>query len=276
MNLGPHKMHNARPYSEINKLNFGELSTNYWDNLLKHKESREIEIPLDDFNELLSSKKSVESGVTPELWGAIVRRSRMQLYCYQDNDTRAYELQKFSSFTYFKRNIYQNLVVNDDCDDVEVISLIVLALNRVFHGRYISEGTGKDRLYVPEKDQGSITPISIFHGDDVRDRDIIISKVKGDFELTGSRIEPVVEFYIDRDVELKLTLTVELFDFLYQVAKGSPPNTTNPRLYKKLLIFRSKLASQISKNSRASGKRIDTYTINSGEFRPSALKVNHG
>jgi len=276
MNLGPHKMHNARPYSEINKLNFGELSTNYWDNLLKCKESRDIEIPLDDFNELFDSKKSVESGIDPELWGAIVRRSRMQLYCYQNNDARSYELQKFSSFTYFKSNVYQNLVANDDCDDVEVISLIVLALNRVFHGRYISEGTGKDRLYVPEKDQGSITPISIFHGDDVRDRDIIINKVKGDFDLTGSRIEPVIEFYIDRDVKLKLTLTVELFDFLHKVAKGSPPNTTNPRLYKKLLIFRSKLASQISKNSRASRKRIDTYTINSGEFRSSALKVNHG
>ncbi|EWH09388.1 hypothetical protein DS2_12669 [Catenovulum agarivorans DS-2] len=276
MNLGPHKMHNARPYSEINKLNFGELSTNYWDNLLKHKDSRDIEIPLDDFNELLSSKKTLESGLNPELWGAIVRRSRMQLYCYQKNDTRSYELQKYSSFTYFKSNVYQNLLGKDVCDDIELISLIVLALNRVFHGRYISEETGKDRLYVPEKDQGSITPISIFHGDDIRDRDIFISKVKGDFELTGSRIEPVIEFYVDRDIALKLTLTVELFDFLYQIAKGSPPNTTNPRLYKKLLIFRSKLASQISKNSRASGKRIDTYTINSGEFRPSALKVNHG
>ncbi len=276
MNLGPHKMNNARPFSEINKLNFGELSTNYWDNFLKNKDCRDIEIPLDDFNDVLNSKKSAELEIDPELWGAVVRRSRMQLYCYQNNENKSYSLQKFASFSYFKQKIFEELQKNSTCNDIDLISIIVLALNRIFHGRYISENTGKDRLFIPEKDQGSITPISIFHGDELRERDIYITKVKGDFELTGSRIEPVIEFEIDRGVSLKLALTVELFDFLYQVYKGSPPNTTNPRLYKKLLIFRSKLASQISKNSRLSGKRIDTYIIKNGEFSTSALKVNHG
>jgi hypothetical protein len=172
--------------------------------------------------------------------------------------------------------VFDELQENDNCHNIDLISLIVLALNRIFHGRYISENTGKDRLYIPEKDQGSITPISIFHGDELRDRDIYITKVKGDFELTGSRIEPVIVFNIDRNISLKLSLTVELFDFLYRVSKGSPPNTTNPRLYKKLLIFRSKLASQISNTSKLGGKRIETYTIKDGEFRTSTLKVNHG
>jgi len=276
MNLGPQKMKNARPYSEINKLMFGELSTNHWDNYLKKKSDRSIEIPLDDFNDLLNSKKATDLDSDAELWGAIVRRSRMQLYCYQNGDDKAYNLQKFSSFSFFKSMVFEELQNNDNCHDIDLISLIVLALNRIFHGRYISENTGKDRLYIPEKDQGSITPISIFHGDELRDRDIYITKVKGDFELTGSRIEPVIVFDIDRNISLKLSLTVELFDFLYRVSKGSPPNTTNPRLYKKLLIFRSKLASQISKTNKLSGKRIETYTIKDGEFRTSTLKVNHG
>ncbi|MBB1352983.1 hypothetical protein [Pseudoalteromonas sp. SR45-5] len=276
MNLGPHKMHNARPYSEINKLMFGELSTNYWDDLLKNKSERNVAIPLDDFNDLLNSKKEIELDVDTELWGAVIKRSRMQLYCYQESDNRAYDLQKYASFSYFKSMIFDELQVNDSCRDIDLISLIVLALNRVFHGRYISENTGKDRLYIPEKDQGSITPISIFHGDELRDRDIYINKVKGDFELSGSRIEPIIVFEISRDISLKLSLTVELFDFLYQVSKGSPPNTTNPRLYKKLLIFRSKLATNISKISRMNGKRIEIYTLKNGEFRTSTLQVNHG
>ncbi len=276
MNLGPHKMNNARPYSEINKLMFGELSTNHWDNYLKKKSDRKIEIPLDDFNDLLNSKRCSDLDNDAELWGAIVRRSRIQLYCYQNGDDKAYNLQKFSSFSYFKNMVFNELQDNNNCHNIDLISLIVLALNRVFHGRYISENTGKDRLYIPEKDQGSITPISIFHGDELRDRGIYITKVKGDFELTGSRIEPVIVFDIDRNISLKLSLTVELFDFLYRVSKGSPPNTTNPRLYKKLLIFRSKLASKISNTSKLSGKRIETYTIKDGEFRTSTLKVNHG
>jgi hypothetical protein len=275
MNLGPHKMNNARPYSEINKLLFGELSTNYWDNLLKNKSEREMVIPFDDFNELLNSKKVAEHQIDTELWGAVVRRSRIQLYCYQNADYRAYNLQKFASFEYFKSMIFDRLRTNDNCDDIELISIIVLALNRIFHGRYISGNSGKDRLYIPEKDQGSITPVSIFHGDELRDRDIYITKVKGDFELSGSRIEPVIVFMLSRDKSLKVALTVELFDFLYLVSKGSPPNTTNPRLYKKLLIFRSKLATQISSINRLSNKRIETYTLNDGEFRISALKVNH-
>lgn len=276
LNLGPHKMHNARPYSEINKLMFGELSTNYWDNSLKNKSLRKIKIPLDDFNDLLHSKKHVELDVSNDLWAAVVRRSRMQLYCYQDNDSKAFKLQKFSSFGDYKNMVFEQLESNEKCDDIDLISLIVLALNRVFHGRYISENTGKDRLYIPEKDQGSITPISIFHGDELRDRDIYITKIQGDFELTGSRIEPVIVFVISRDVSLKLSLTVELFDFLDQVSKGSPPNTTNPRIYKKLLIFRSKLASQMNKTNKKNGKRIEIYTIKNGEFRPSTLKVNNG
>ncbi|WP_405597217.1 MULTISPECIES: hypothetical protein [unclassified Pseudoalteromonas] len=276
MNLGPHKMNNARPYSEINKLMFGELSTNHWDNYLKKKSERKIVIPLDDFNDLLNSKKATELDIDAELWGAIVRRSRIQLYCYQNGDDKAFSLQKFSSFSYFKNMVFDELQESEHCHNLDLISLIVLALNRIFHGRYISENTGKDRLYIPEKDQGSITPISIFHGDELRDRDIYITKVKGDFELTGSRIEPVIVFDIDRNTSLKLSLTVELFDFLYRVSKGSPPNTTNPRLYKKLLIFRSKLASQISNTSKLGGKRIETYTIKDGEFRTSTLKVNHG
>jgi hypothetical protein len=276
MNLGPHKMHNSRPYSEINKLMFGELSTNYWDNFLKNKSIRKIEIPLDDFNNLLHSKKLVELDINTDLWGAVVRRSRMQLYCYQNDDNKAYKLQKFSSFGDYKSMVYEKLENHEKCDDIDLISLIVLALNRVFHGRYISENTGKDRLYIPEKDQGSITPISIFHGDELRDRDIYITKIKGDFELSGARIEPVIVFAISRDVSLQLSLTVELFDFLDQVSKGSPPNTTNPRLYKKLLIFRSKLASQMHKINKKNSQRIETYTIKDGEFRSSTLKVNNG
>ena len=85
-----------------------------------------------------------------------------------------------------------------------------------------------------------------------------------------------MEFYISREKSLKLALTVELFDFLYRVSKGSPPNTTNPRLYKKLLIFRSKLASQVNFTSGLSNQRIDTYTIKGGEFKTTALQVNHG
>ncbi|MCV5214765.1 hypothetical protein OFC53_26315, partial [Escherichia coli] len=47
MNLGAHKMHYNRPFSELNKLGFGELSTNYWDTLLKNKDKRNFSIPLD-------------------------------------------------------------------------------------------------------------------------------------------------------------------------------------------------------------------------------------
>tara|TARA_Y100000780_G_scaffold232173_1_gene261323 strand:- start:25783 stop:27591 length:1809 start_codon:yes stop_codon:yes gene_type:complete len=276
MNLGPHRMNNARPYSEINKLNFGELSTNYWDNLLKNKALRTVEIPLDSFNSLITSKKSTEVDLNPDLWSAVVKRSRIQLYCYQERDQRSYDLQKYSSFFFYKNKVYESLQNNDSCSDFELVSTIILALNRVFHGRFISENSGSDRLYIPEKDQGSITPISIFHGEELRDREVYVTKIKGDFDVTGSRIEPVVEFYISREKSLKLALTVELFDFLYRVSKGSPPNTTNPRLYKKLLIFRSKLASQVNFTSGLSNQRIDTYTIKGGEFKTTALQVNHG
>lgn len=276
MNLGQHKMNNSRPYSEINKLLFGELSTNYWDNYLKKQAEREVSIPLDNHSKFFDTKRVLESNIDSELWGAILRRSRIQLFCYQDKNEKAYFLQKFSSFGYYKNKLYDKLIERDKCDDLEVISVLVLALNRVFHGRFISENSGRDRLYIPEKGQGSITPISIFHGDELRERNIYITKIFSDINLSGARVEPVLIFEIDRGVELKLALTVELFDFLFQISKGAPPNTTNPRLYKKLLIFRSKLASRLSLISRSDGKRIETYTIKKGDFRPLTLKVNHG
>ncbi|WP_371187834.1 hypothetical protein [Thalassotalea maritima] len=276
MNLGPHKMLNYRPYSEINKLMFGELSTNYWDNYLKEESERALKLPLDAFNDIVNAKATKKAQVEPELWSAVIRRSRMQAYCYQSQDPKAFLLQKYRSFGYYKDRIFEKLQLSTRCEDFDVISLIILALNRVFHGRYINEQSGKDRLYIPENGQGSITPISIFHADEIRDRDIYISKVTGDFQLDGARIEPEVVFVIDRQTSLKLNLTVELFDFLYEVAAGAPPNTTNPRLYKKLLIFRSKLATQIHKISRTSINRLETYTIKDGDFKPSTLKVNHG
>lgn len=275
MNLGPHKMITTRPYSEINSLNFGELSTNYWDKYLKNVNGRTMKLPFDGYNELLNSAKSTTMDIPTELWGAVVRRSRIHLYCYQQSDAKAYNLQRFASFSYYKRKVFDVLQSRDACRDVELINLIILALNRVFHGRLVSESSGRDRLFIPEKGLGSISPVSIFHGDELRERDIYITKIKGDFDVEGARIEPVIIFQLDNRQELKLALTVELFDFLFLVAHGAPPNTTNPRLYKKLLIFRSKLASQFHKQSTMSGHRIDAYTINNGDFRSAPLRVNH-
>ncbi len=276
MNLGPHKMHSTRPYSEINKLGFGELSTNYWDQLLKQKNKRTFSIPLDINNNLFDERRLDGEGANNELWGALIRRSRMQLYCYQDKDRSAFHLQRYFHFGIYQEKIYNTLLNSDRAQDIEIIATIVLSLNRVFHGRYISENTGRDRLFVPEKGQGSIAPISVFHGDDIRERDIYVKSIRHDVNLSGARVEPILILELDRDNEVKISLTVELFDYLMHVSKGAPPNTTNPRIYKKLLIFRSKISTMFSNISRSNGQRVETYSINEGEFRPVVLEVKNG
>ncbi len=271
MNLGAHKMRNNRPFSEINKLGFGELSTNYWDRLLRHKTERDFTIPLDVNNKLFEARRIDGADANNELWDALMRRSRMQLYCFQNGDENAYHLQRYSHFGRYRENVYDSLSTSDCADDVNTIAMIILALNRVFHGRYISEGSGRDSLFIPEKGQGSITPISIFHGEDIRERDIVIRSIKNDMSLSGARIEPVLILEIDRKHEVKMSLTVELFDYLAHVSKGAPPNTTDPRLYKKLLILRSKLSTLIREN-----RRTETYSIQDGEFRQVILEVQNG
>ncbi|RCW96325.1 hypothetical protein [Marinomonas foliarum] len=271
MNLGAHKMRYNRPFSEINKLVFGELSTNYWDRLLRHKAERTFSIPLDMNNNLFEARRIEGVDANNELWGALMRRSRMQLYCYQKNDNNAYHLQRYAHFGVYRENIYDVLCDSDRATDVNTIAMIILSLNRVFHGRYISEGSGRDRLFIPEKGQGSITPISIFHGEDIRERDIVIKTIKNDMSLSGARIEPVLILEIDREHEVKLSLTVELFDYLAHVSRGAPPNTTDPRLYKKLLILRSKISTLIKRN-----RRTETYSIQNGEFKPVILEVQNG
>lgn len=271
MNLGAHKMLYNRPFSELNKLGFGELSTNYWDTLLRHKEQRGFSIPLDINNNLFKARRVDGADATNELWDALMRRSRMQLYCYQKNDKNAYHLQRYSYFGSYLENVYDTLSDSGRATDVNTIAMIILSLNRVFHGRYVSEDSGRDRLFIPEKGQGSITPISIFHGEDIRERDIFIETIKSDMSLSGARIEPVLILEIDRDKEVKLSMTVELFEYLSRVSLGAPPNTADPRLYKKLLILRSKLSNLIRKN-----RRTETYSIQSGEFKPAILEVQNG
>ncbi len=271
MNLGAHKMRNNRPFSEINKLGFGELSTNYWDRLLRHKTERNFKIPLDDNNKLFEARRIDSADASNELWDALMRRSRMQLYCFQNGDESAYRLQRYSHFGRYRESVYDSLSTSGCADDVNTIAMIILALNRVFHGRYISERSGRDCLFIPEKGQGSIAPISIFHGEDIRERDIVIRSIKNAIPLSGARIEPVLILEIDRKHEVKMSLTVELFDYLAQVSKGAPPNTTDPRLYKKLLILRSKLSTLIREN-----KRTETYAIQDGEFRRVRLEVQNG
>ena len=271
MNLGSHKMLHNRPFSELNKLGFGELSTNYWDTLLRHQEKRGFEIPLDINSNLLVAGRVDGADATNDHWDAFMRRSRMQLYCYQKNDKNAYQLQRFSYFGSYIENVYDPLRDSNRAADINTIAMIILSLNRVFHGRYVSEDSGRDRLFIPEKGQGSIAPISIFHGEDIRERDIFIETVKSDMSLPGARIEPVLTLEIDRDKEVKLSMTVELFEYLSRVSRGAPPNTSDPRLYKKLLILRSKLSNLIRKN-----RRTETYSIQSGEFKPAILEVKNG
>jgi len=276
MNLGPHKMHSIRPYSEINKLGFGELSTNYWDRLLRQKDQRKFSIPLDINNNFFDEYRLEGEGENNELWGALIMRSRMQLYCYQYNDRAAFQLQRYFYFGSYQEKVYNVLLSSDRALDIDTIATIVLSLNRVFHGRYISENSGRDRLFVPEKGQGSIAPISIFHGEDIRERDIYIKSIRHDVNLSGARVEPVLILELDRDNEVMISLTVEIFDYLMYVSKGAPPNTTNPRLYKKLLIFRSKISLRLSCISRSNGRRVETYSIDNGEFRPVVLEVKNG
>lgn len=271
MNLGAHKMRYNRPFSEINKLGFGELSTNYWDRLLRHKAERTFSIPLDINNNLFEARRIDGVDANNELWDALMRRSRMQLYCYQKNNNNAYQLQRYAHFGVYRENIYDVLCDSDRATDVNTIAMIILSLNRVFHGRYISEGSGRDRLFIPEKGQGSITPISIFHGEDIRERDIVIKTIKNDMSLSGARIEPVLILEVNREHEVKLSLTVELFDYLAHVSRGAPPNTTDPRLYKKLLILRSKISTLIRRN-----RRTETYSIQNGEFKQVILEVQNG
>ena len=271
MNLGPNKMITTRPYSEINKLGFGELSSNYWDRLLKQKNDREFEIPLDIDNNLFDERRLEGIDSNNEKWDALMRRSRMQLYCYQNNDSSAFHLQKYTHFGSYRENVYDSLMSSESATDIQTIAMIVLALNRVFHGRYISENSGRDRLFIPEQGQGSIAPISIFHGEDIRERDIYIKSLSHDVNLSGARVEPVLILGIGRDEEIKISLTVELFDYLMHVSKGAPPNTTDPRLYKKLLILRSKISSKIRKNPRT-----ETYSIDNGEFKQIILEVQNG
>lgn len=271
MNLGAHKMRYSRPFSEINRLGFGKLSTNYWDRLLRHKAERAFSIPLDMNNNLFEARRIDGVDANNEIWDALMRRSRMQLYCYQKNDSNAYHLQRYAHFGVYRKNIYDVLCNSDRANDVNTIAMIILSLNRVFHGRYISEGSGRDRLFIPEKGQGSITPISIFHGEDIRERDIVIKTIKNDMSLSGARIEPVLILEIDREHEVKLSLTVELFDYLAHVSRGAPPNTTDPRLYKKLLILRSKISTLIRRN-----RRTETYSIQNGEFKQVILEVQNG
>ncbi|USD42147.1 hypothetical protein J4N42_05345 [Vibrio sp. SCSIO 43135] len=271
LNLGSHKMLYNRPFSELNKLGFGELSTNYWDTLLRHQEKRGFEIPLDINSNLLVAGRVDGADATNDLWDALMRRSRMQLYCYQKNDKNAYQLQRFSYFGSYIENVYDPLRSSNRAADINTIAMIILSLNRVFHGRYVSEDSGRDRLFIPEKGQGSIAPISIFHGEDIRERDIFIESIKSDMSLPGARIEPVLTLEIDRDKEVRLSMTVELFEYLSRVSRGAPPNTSDPRLYKKLLILRSKLSNLIRKN-----RRTETYSIQSGEFKPVILEVKNG
>lgn len=268
MNLGAHKMHYNRPFSELNKLGFGELSTNYWDTLLKNKDKRNFSIPLDSNDSLFEGRQISGTDSNNEIWNAIIRRSRIQLYCYQNNDSNAYHLQRYSNFRSYLESVYNALNSDSKADDVKTISMIILSLNRAFHGRYISEFSGQDRLFVPEKGQGSITPISIFHGEDIRERDIFIEKIENDMSLSGARVEPVLILYIDHDKKVKVSLTVELFEYLSQVSRGAPPNTTNPRLYKKLLILRSKISTLIREN-----RRTEMYSIHNGDFKQVILEV---
>jgi len=98
-----------------------------------------------------------------------------------------------------------------------------------------------------------------------------VKSLRHDIDLTGARVEPVLILEIDRDVSVKVSLSVELFDYLMHISKGAPPNTTDPRLYKKLLILRSKISSKVRPN-----KRTETYSIENGEFKQIVLGVENG
>lgn len=264
MNIGINKMKDSRPYSEINKLEFGEISTNYWDKRINSSEERGFYIPIDT----LKAKEEHSDD-----FDVFIKRARMQLYCYQDNDPHAYDLQKFPAFYKYYNEIYAPLYNGAKrIDNVKTIENIVLALNRVFHGRYISKISGRDKLFIPQEGLGSLIPISIFHGYDIKEEDIFVeTNVVDENTLSGLRIEPylVIKVEENKSEKLKLSLPIELYDYLIRVAGGAPPNITNPRLYKKLLTLRSRL-STLKK-----GRRVQMYKIDQGEFKYMALEVRN-
>ncbi|MFW7382185.1 MAG: hypothetical protein ACOH5I_25515 [Oligoflexus sp.] len=258
LNLGPQKSLSKRPYSEINKLRFGDTSSNYWDSQISKPEERHFTIPIDEF--LRGSEKSAIYSESSKTWMPTLRRSRMQLYAFcKDNDEKLFHLQKYPSYGIYKEKIYNQLTAKKMCSDLKVKTSIILALNRAFHGRFISDKAGE--LFIPEKGQGSLVSTTVFHGEEIREKYITIETLGNDFSLSGARIEPIVKIFVDKQ-EVKVSLTVEVFDYLDQVSKGAPPNTADPRIYKKLCILRSKLASMIRPN-----RRIETYKISNGQFK---------
>lgn len=262
MNVGINKMKDSRPYSEINRLGFGDISTNYWDSKIISESKRDFIIPIDSFK-----NKNEQS----ENYDVFIKRARIQLYCYQNNDAQAYDLQKYPAFYKYYNEIYKPLAEGrKSINNIKTIENIVLALNRVFHGRYISRESGGNKLYVPQEGLGSLIPISIFHGYDINEENLVIENNNTDAKaLSGSRIEPYLTINTDESSSrlFKISFPIDLYDFLIKVANGAPPNTANPRLYKKLLILRSRL-STLKK-----GKRVQVYMIDKGSFKSMALEV---
>ena len=262
MNIGINKMKDSRPYSEINRLGFGDISSNYWDSKINLKDERDFYIPIDNLK--IKNEQS-------ENHDSLIKRARMQLYCYQNDDSKAYDLQKFPAFYKYYNEIYKPLAAGKkSIDSIKTIENIVLALNRVFHGRYISKDTGGNKLYIPQEGLGSLIPISIFHGYDIDEENIIIETNSTDANmLSGSRIEPYLIINTDENssVLFKISFPIDLYDYLIKVANGAPPNTTNPRLYKKLLILRSRLSTL------RKGKRVQVYRIDKGGFKSMPLEV---
>lgn len=264
MNIGINKMRSSRPYSEINKLGFGNVSSNYWDKKINSSELRSFTIPMDKLK--LKDEHS-------EDYDSFIKRSRIQLYCYQSDNNKAYDLQSLPAFYDYFNEIYSPLERGvSKVDRVKTIDNLVLALNRIFHGRYISKNSGSGKLYIPQEGLGSLIPVSIFHGYDIDESNIYIQTICTDANrLTGSRVEPylIINDSTNNESDFKLSFPVELYDYLIKVANGAPPNITNPRLYKKLLILRSRL-STFKKN-----RRVQMYKINQGDFKYVALEVDN-
>ena len=202
MNLGINKMHDSRPYSEINKLEFGLHSSNYWDSKIKKKE-RQYYLPIDDIN---------ANNINPK---TLITRSRMQLYCFQRDDKKAYELQRYTSFKEYYNNIYTPLAqVSGMPKEVPSTTIedIIMALNRVFHGRFISDNFVKSNLFVPRSGLGSIGSRTIFHNYHIDINSISIAQnITDESSLSGSRVEPFIIIRVE-DEEVKLALPIELYD----------------------------------------------------------------
>lgn len=251
MNLGINKMKDSRPFSEINKLDFGLHSSNYWDTKIR-EDSRDFFIPIDDIN---ADKKDEKN--------TFLTRSRIQMYCYQHNDDNAYYLQRYTSFKEYYEKIYYPLSIGNEAEGTaSVLTDLVLALNRVFHGRLISD----DILFIPKSGLGSIESKTIFHGFNIEINDIAIQKnLTDESSLSGARIEPYISIKSGKK-EVRLALPIELFDYLYHVKKGSPPNIANPRLYKKLLILRVRLSKL------KTDQRLMKYELKNGVFKPTLME----